>query len=290
MDADEKLPRDFIEKALQYFSDENIAFVQATHRGFNRHNAWTKAMCKSVDAHWRTYHKYRNSYGVVNFLGHGAIIKRSALDVVGGFPEVVAEDIALTVELYRKGYRGIFTDEIMCFEDVPATYEKFSKRHKKWTMGSIEFLKKYFVKIMLSNMKWYEKEDLFISAVNLPLAGLFTLFVILYAFMPAPATPPLTVLTLLAILSPMLPLIRLRDFWSVFINALAFMSLFPVTMVYLIKGVTKPEFLVTGTATKKDDVYIDVVFGTILTLITPYFINPIGFSAMLAPVYKRIWK
>ena len=156
IDADETVPENFAQATLPYFAGEDVAFVQVSHHSCNKSTSWEKNMGYGVDLHWKIYQPYRNRYGVVNFLGHGAVLKTDAVREVGGFPGLVAEDIALTSELYTAGRRGVFVDEISAGEEFPSTYTAFRRRHKKWTMGSTQFMRRYFGKIMLSRMKWYQ--------------------------------------------------------------------------------------------------------------------------------------
>jgi len=112
-DSDEILPRDFIEKTLAYFSDPKIAFVQANHYCYSEENEWVKLMGVGVDLHWNHYQEYRNKYGLVQLLGHGAIIRADVLKKLGGFPEVVSEDLALTLKLAQNGFRGVFAKDVV---------------------------------------------------------------------------------------------------------------------------------------------------------------------------------
>jgi Glycosyltransferases, probably involved in cell wall biogenesis len=232
-DSDELVPIDYIERSLEYFTDNSIAFVQASHYAYNKHNNWTIAMGNGIDLHWTTYQKYRNNGIVVNFLGHGAILKTSVIREVGGMPLLVSEDIALTVEIYKAGYKGVFADSVQVGEATPETYSQFKRRHKKWSMGAMEFLKKYLIKIITSkNLSVSQKEDLVLSTLSLPLSALFILFIIGTFFIPIKATIPLIALSALAILSPQLVFFKLKGIKnilkSIIINAIAFMSYQPL--------------------------------------------------------------
>lgn len=294
-DSDELVPIDYIERSLEYFTDNSIAFVQASHYAYNKHNNWTIAMGNGIDLHWTTYQKYRNNGIVVNFLGHGAILKTSVIREVGGMPLLVSEDIALTVEIYKAGYKGVFADSVQVGEATPETYSQFKRRHKKWSMGAMEFLKKYLIKIITSkNLSVSQKEDLVLSTLSLPLSALFILFIIGTFFIPIKATIPLIALSALAILSPQLVFFKLKGIKnilkSIIINAIAFMSLLPTSLIYTIKGSISPTFLITNQKANRSHIdYIpDMTVGAGLILIGG-LISPLAIVALCSPIWYKIW-
>src|SRR5690606_39555705 len=57
--------------------------------------------------------------GLVDFFGRGAMLDVAALREVGGFPEVVMEDTALTVELERRGRAVVAAPGPVSLEGAP---------------------------------------------------------------------------------------------------------------------------------------------------------------------------
>lgn len=283
VDSDEVIPENYLSVTLSYFISNDIAFVQTTHHAKNTTTEWEKRMGQGVDLHWKIYQPYRNNHGVVNFLGHGAVLRTGAIKRVGGLPEIVAEDIGLTVELRMHGQRGIFVNEVSAGEEFPSNYSLFRKRHKKWTMGSTQFISKYFARVLFSKLKWYEKLDILIPAMSLPLTLILFGYIVLTLLVHDISSNILFAITLLAMITPNLEFIRLpngsKALKTVALNALAYVSLFPTTIFYAIKGMFKPMFIVTGeTATGKNTVSMqiagDVTMGTFL-IVTGRF-SPLG--------------
>lgn len=303
VDADEILPRNFVEETLKYFADDKVAFVQANHYAYNKHSFWERAMGCGVDLHWSLYQDYRNKYGMVNFLGHGAIIRTEALKEVGGFPEIVSEDIALTIELYNRGYRGVFAKDVLCGEEVPYSYHVFRHRHKKWGMGSIEFLRRYFLKMIRIRVPWWQKLDIILPVISLPMCLLLVVFSILSRLHPL----SFTVVGLLSIfliwfVPSLMFLLYLRNesifmrFIISLVNAVAYMSLFAVSITYTCKGLIKAYFLVTPKRSGKKskvtryffDYLTDVVIAIIILLISPY--NILGYTSLLTPFLAVVFR
>ena len=181
VDADEILPRNFLRRLVpQLTSDPNCGFVQANHVCINdEDNKLKKDMHLGVDIHWKWYQPLRNRFGFVMFLGHGALLKTSCWKDVGGFPELVSEDLAYAMAIREHGYYGTFAEDVVCKEDFPDSVRSFRVRHIKWTRGTCEFLANCAGWLIKSrNISWVEKLDILFPTVNLPMTFFFFLFMI----------------------------------------------------------------------------------------------------------------
>ncbi len=180
LDSDEILPENFIQDCLRYFNRyKNVGIVQGNHISTRNRNLFMKLFHIGVNSHWPTYQTMKHFYGFSTMLGHGAMISRECYEKAGGFPELVAEDLCLSIEIRNYGYYVAFAPEIVCEEEYPIDYAAFKKRHSKWTQGNLEFIKKYTKKIVKSPMKWYEKLDIVLFTYNLPLTAIFAFFIFL---------------------------------------------------------------------------------------------------------------
>lgn len=180
LDSDEIIPPDFISECFKYFyTYENIGIVQANHIATRNRNYFMDLFHIGVNSHWPAYQTMKHFYGFSSMLGHGAMIKRECYEAAGGFPELVAEDLCLSIEMRNKGYLVAFAPNIVCEEEYPVDYAAFKKRHSKWTQGNLEFIKKYTGKILKSKMKWYEKADIVLFTYNLPLTAVFAFYIFL---------------------------------------------------------------------------------------------------------------
>jgi cellulose synthase/poly-beta-1,6-N-acetylglucosamine synthase-like glycosyltransferase len=180
-DADEILPPDFLQKLVPYLeADSSIGFVQANHcANPSANSSLAKSMGIGIDIHWRWYQPLRNKYGFVMFLGHGALLRRECWEAIGGFPEIVSEDLAFAIRIREHGWRGYFAEEVVCYEDFPESVRAFRVRHMKWTRGTCEFLSKEMFRLIFSrNITWAEKFDILFPTLNLPLTLFYFLFMI----------------------------------------------------------------------------------------------------------------
>jgi cellulose synthase/poly-beta-1,6-N-acetylglucosamine synthase-like glycosyltransferase len=180
-DADEILPPDFLGKLVPIMeTDPNCGFVQANHQANpNQTSALARSQGIGIDLHWKWYQPLRNKFGFVMFLGHGALLRREVWEKIGGFPDIVSEDLGFAIRAREIGYRGRFEEQVICYEDFPDTVRNFRVRHMKWTRGTCEFLYKEAIRLIRSRkITWMEKLDILFPTMNLPLTLLYFLFML----------------------------------------------------------------------------------------------------------------
>ena len=180
-DADEILPVDFLTKTVKVLeTDATCGFVQANHRANpDDPSPLAKSLGVGIDIHWKWYQPLRNDYGFVMFLGHGALLRREVWEQIGGFPDIVSEDLGFAIHARELGYRGRFLEDVICFESFPDSVRAFRIRHMKWTRGTSEFLKKKMGFLLRAkNISWAEKLDILFPTLNLPLTLLYFVFML----------------------------------------------------------------------------------------------------------------
>jgi cellulose synthase/poly-beta-1,6-N-acetylglucosamine synthase-like glycosyltransferase len=182
IDADEVIPSNFLNELIPYFSiNERIAFVQANHgQNPQQPSKFAADLAQGINFHWDVYQPPRNDYGFVVFYGHGAVIRCDVWEEVGGFPEIVSEDLAFSTRIRQLGYSGYFVKEVLCYEDFPETYHQFRKRHEKWVKGACEYFHREFPSFLLSkNVTLSEKLDVLFSCFSLFIPAAFLIYIVL---------------------------------------------------------------------------------------------------------------
>ena len=297
LDSDEIIPENYIYESLKYFYKyENVGIVQANHVSDRNRNFFMKLFHVGVNSHWPTYQTMKHFYGFSSMLGHGAMIKRECYEKSGGFPELVAEDLCLSIEARDVGYYVAFAPNIICREEYPIDYIAFKKRHSKWTQGNLEFIKKYTGKLARSKMHWYEKMDIVLFTYNLPLTAIFAFFVFLNLLL-APTlrinlgevyAPWMVVPTFIFFFSPMLNdfvcwtfrLNPLRTLLYTFCVVILYGSMLTTSLFGSILGLfgKKAKFIVTPKSSKKITLAFalaaqckEIVFSSVLVIISVIF-------------------
>lgn len=180
-DADSIFSSDFLSKAIPCFGlDERIGFVQASHQyNPNQEGTFARDLGLGVNIHWRKFVPPRNRYGFVMFFGHGGVIRRDVLEKIGGFPEIVCEDLAFSCVARQHGYYGFFLPDVVCYEDFPHSMMAFRKRHYRWVKGTIEYafwgLPSFF---RAKGVSWAEKLDVLLICLGISFPTLLLLFMV----------------------------------------------------------------------------------------------------------------
>ena len=180
-DADEILPSDFLSKTVAVLEhDPTCGFVQANHRANpDAPSQLARDLGTGIDIHWKWYQPLRNDFGFVMFLGHGALLRRDVWEKIGGFPDIVSEDLGFAIHARELGYRGRFLEDVVCYEDFPDSVRAFRIRHMKWTRGTSEFLRKKMAWLLRAkHISWTEKCDILFPTLNLPLTLVYFLFML----------------------------------------------------------------------------------------------------------------
>lgn len=73
--------------------------------------------------------------------GAFSLYERKMLLELGGWPEMVGEDIVLTWKILAQGYRVGHAENALAFTDCPNTLKRFVRQRQRWSRGLIEAFK-----------------------------------------------------------------------------------------------------------------------------------------------------
>lgn len=73
--------------------------------------------------------------------GAYSIYKTECLLQVGGWPDAIGEDIVLTWNFLKRGWKVYFEPLAVAFTDVPVTFQHFVRQRSRWARGMIEALR-----------------------------------------------------------------------------------------------------------------------------------------------------
>lgn len=144
-DVDHAPKRSFLNRTLGYFVDEKVAFVQTPqifynldsfqHRGNKEEGyVWTEQ-----SRFFNLAQRGKDYWNSAFFCGSCAVMRRSALERVGGFAtETVTEDMHTSLRLHKAGFKSIYHAEALAFGIAPAHMSTFLKQRKRWGTGNIQ--------------------------------------------------------------------------------------------------------------------------------------------------------
>jgi cellulose synthase/poly-beta-1,6-N-acetylglucosamine synthase-like glycosyltransferase len=143
VDSDYQIQPGFLRRCAPAFADPWIGFVQAPQD----YRDWTQARY-----YRRLYYSYkyffavsqpsRNEHDGAIFAGTMGLIRRVALDELGGWDEwCITEDAELSLRLLRAGWHGLHVDQSWGYGIMPLTFEALKGQRYRWCFGGIQILR-----------------------------------------------------------------------------------------------------------------------------------------------------
>jgi len=150
-DADFMPPEDFLDRAMPYFEDPNLAIVQCRWTHFNRdYNFITRAIAIGYDGHHIVEQTGRTAGGfLLNFNGSAGVIRREALDEAGGWQaDTLAEDLDASYRIQLNGWKALYLRSIECPAEIPPTIPAVKRQQTRWASGSMRVFRKLCIKVL----------------------------------------------------------------------------------------------------------------------------------------------
>jgi len=161
IDADYWVAPDFLKAMVGHFTDTSIAFIQTPQDYRNGDESFLTRQYKRAEAYF--YHAVmpsRNEENAIIFCGTMGILRRTALEEVGGFAEdQICEDAELSVRLVAAGWTSLYVDEGYGKGLMPATFEAYKKQFHRWAFGNVRILFTRAGTILRSRMRRRQKID-----------------------------------------------------------------------------------------------------------------------------------
>ena len=148
-DADHAPQNNFLTRVLGYFADDQVAFVQTPQDFFNLDSYMHRAqedkrqIWSEQSLFFSVILRGRDYWNAAFFCGSCGVLRRSALEKIGGFAtETVTEDIHTSVRLHKAGFRSVYHCESLAYGIAPATADPFLKQRIRWGQGNMQVLMK----------------------------------------------------------------------------------------------------------------------------------------------------
>jgi cellulose synthase/poly-beta-1,6-N-acetylglucosamine synthase-like glycosyltransferase/peptidoglycan/xylan/chitin deacetylase (PgdA/CDA1 family) len=145
-DADTLFPPAAIGNMVRHFHDERVGAVAAGVRIGNaadniltRWQALEYSTCQNFD---------RRGFDLINCIpviaGAAGAVRRDAILELGGFsPETLNEDMDMTWQLLRGGWRIVNDSEAVAYTEAPNTLRSFLRQRFRWAYGTFQCLWKH---------------------------------------------------------------------------------------------------------------------------------------------------
>jgi cellulose synthase (UDP-forming) len=146
-DADHVPTRDFLARTVGYFVDDPKLFlVQTPHFFINKdpiqRNLGLSETCPTEnEMFYSMIHRGLDRWGGAFFCGSAAVLRRAALDSVGGFAgETITEDAETALEIHSNGWKSLYVDRAMIAGLQPETFASFIQQRGRWAAGMMQML------------------------------------------------------------------------------------------------------------------------------------------------------
>lgn len=148
-DADHVPNHGFLVKTLGFFRDPKVAFVQTPQEFYNldsfqhRRRKHLGYVWTEQSLFYRVIQRGKDRWNAAFFCGSCAVLRRSAIDAIGGFATgTVTEDLHTSLRLHKKGYRSVYFPESLAFGLAPDSVEAFLLQRRRWCQGAIQVWRK----------------------------------------------------------------------------------------------------------------------------------------------------
>jgi cellulose synthase/poly-beta-1,6-N-acetylglucosamine synthase-like glycosyltransferase len=168
IDADYWVEPDFLKQTVGYFVDPALGFVQTPQDYRNVDESFLTRRYKRAEAYF--YHAImpsRNEQGAIIFCGTMGVLRRSALEQVGGFAEdQICEDAEVSVRLACAGWDSLYVDRTFGRGLMPAVFDAYKKQFHRWAFGNVRILLTRTGLILRSPMTRRQKFDFLVSNLH----------------------------------------------------------------------------------------------------------------------------
>jgi cellulose synthase (UDP-forming) len=144
-DADHAPAHNFLEETLGFFRDDKVAFVQ-TPQDFYNLDSFQHRLDRRESLVWseqtlffRVIQAGKDRLNAAFFCGSCAVIRRKALDDIGGFATgTVTEDIHTSIKLHKRGWDSVYYSRSLAFGLAPSSAIPFLKQRLRWGQGAMQ--------------------------------------------------------------------------------------------------------------------------------------------------------
>jgi cellulose synthase/poly-beta-1,6-N-acetylglucosamine synthase-like glycosyltransferase len=144
-DADHVADPRFLQRTLGFFEDPKVAFVQ-TPQEFHNFDSYQHLGGDRARGSWnehslfyRLIQRSRDRGNAAMMCGCSVVLRRAALDAVGGFAVgTVTEDMHTSVRMHAAGWRSVFHSETLSAGYGPLDALSYRRQRLRWAQGSLQ--------------------------------------------------------------------------------------------------------------------------------------------------------
>jgi len=163
-DADHVPHPDFLKKTVPYFVDERMGFVQVPQYYKNYQlNYVTQSAWEQQQLFFGPICRGKNRLNSVTMCGTNMVIRRTALEEVGGMSETsIAEDFLTGLYMHSRKWKSVYVPEILAEGLAPEDFLSYYKQQFRWARGSLDVIFPRNL-LLLKGLTWNQRLQYFVS-------------------------------------------------------------------------------------------------------------------------------
>lgn len=150
VDADYIVKPGFLKAMVGHFADERVAFVQTPQD----YRDWTdsgylRGLYYSYKYFFDVSMPSRANRNAIIFAGTMGLIRRAALEGIGGWDEaIITEDADASLRMLGRGAIGVYEPQPWGEGLMPLTFDGLKKQRFRWALGGIQILRRHLSELV----------------------------------------------------------------------------------------------------------------------------------------------
>ena len=191
VDADYIVQPDFLRAMTGHFDDPTVAFVQSSQNyrewGDSR---YLRGLFYSFRYFFDVTMPSRAHRNAIIFAGTMGLIRRSALEAIGGWSEwIITEDAEASLRMLGRGYRGVYDRNAYGAGLMPLDFDGLKKQRFRWALGGVQILRRWWRELLPFGrhelrLSWGQRIHYLLGSVQWfgdPITAAFTFLLLLTA-------------------------------------------------------------------------------------------------------------
>jgi hypothetical protein len=150
IDADYQVDPGFLRELTPAFADPHMAFVQTpqNYRDYEG-DVYLESTFHGYRYFFEVSMPVRNEHNAIIFAGTMGLIRKSALQEIGGWDEwCITEDAEASLRILKAGYKSLYIRRTYGSGLIPFTFDGLKKQRFRWCFGGIQILRKHWLSLL----------------------------------------------------------------------------------------------------------------------------------------------
>lgn len=165
-DVDHVPEPNFLQRTLSCFTDPTVGFIQVMPTFSNNREGWVaRAATETSLDFYNPTSKGMDGFHSVTKMGSNSLIKRAALNSIGGYQPGLAEDLATSIALHAAGWRSRYVAEPLAPGLAPPDLAAWFAQQFKWSRGVFEILLTTYPRLF-GRLSWGQRLSYAVRTTN----------------------------------------------------------------------------------------------------------------------------